>query len=403
MRLHTYHHVLALPGVRTLMILALLARIPVTAAGMALTFHVLGDLHGGYAQAGLVGTAATVATALGAPFTGLLTDRKGLRVSTALGTLVALGFWVAAPFLPYPALLVAAFLGGLVGVGVFSVARQALAALVPEDQRRTAFSIDSMSTELSYMVGPALAIILATQVSPRVSMIVVGTGVVLSGAALWLLNPPTREAEEPGVPDAPAPPRRTWLRGGFVGLLLVAAATTTTLAGTEMAMVAALRQSGHTSATSVVIALWCVYSLLGAFLYGALHRGVPSLFLCGAMAVLSIPIGLVGGQWWAIALALLPAGILCAPSLSSNTTSLSALVPAAARGEAMGIQGSAMTVGMAVGAPLAGWVSDHYGPAWGFAAIGLVGLVLCLAAVPLLRHTLRPARSRVREEIAQPA
>ncbi|MGY0231736.1 MFS transporter [Longispora urticae] len=403
MRLHTYRNVLALPGVRTLMILALLARVPVTAAGMALTFHVLNDLDGGYAKAGLVGTAATVATAIGAPFTGRLTDRRGLRTTTVLGTVIAIGFWTTAPFLPYPALLVAAFLGGLASVPVFSVTRQSLAALVPEDQRRTAFSIDSMSTELSYMVGPALAIVLATQVSARVSMIVVGAGIVVSGVALYLLNPPTREPEEPGLADVPVPPRRTWLRGGFVGLLLVATATTATLAGSEMALVAALRTSGQTNATSVVIALWCVYSLLGAFLYGAMRRGLPSLLLCGAMSVLTLPIGLAGGQWWTLALALLPAGILCAPSLSTNTTALSALVPAAARGEAMGIQGSAMTVGMAGGAPLAGWVSDQHGATWGFAAIGIVGLVLTLAAVPLLRHTLRPAPRPVPEEVPQPA
>ena len=48
--------------------------------------------------------------------------------------------------------------------------RQSIAALVPEDQRRPAYALDSMSVELSFMVGPALAVALATAVSAQTTM-----------------------------------------------------------------------------------------------------------------------------------------------------------------------------------------------------------------------------------------
>lgn len=80
---------------------------------------------------------------------------------------------------------------------------------------------------------------------------------------------------------------------------------------------------------------------------------------------------------------LLPAGLLCAPALAASAHAVSQLVPSGARGEAMGLQNSALTVGLALGAPLAGAVIDASAPAWGFAATGLVGTVLALAVLPV--------------------
>lgn len=57
-----------------------------------------------------------------------------------------------------PLLLAASVPAGLLSLPVFSVIRQCLAALVPVDQRRMGFSLDSMIVEVSYMTGPALAI-----------------------------------------------------------------------------------------------------------------------------------------------------------------------------------------------------------------------------------------------------
>ena len=92
MRLDPYRRVLALPGVRSLVLVALLARVPVIAAGFALTMHVLLDLGRGYAAAGLVGAASTIGSALGAPVLGRFVDRRGLRPMLVI-TAVSLVFF----------------------------------------------------------------------------------------------------------------------------------------------------------------------------------------------------------------------------------------------------------------------------------------------------------------------
>lgn len=92
MTLEPYRRVLALPGVRSLLLVSLLARLPVTAVVVTLTLHVVLDLERGYGAAGLVGAAITAGAALGAPVLGRFVDRYGLRpIVGAVGALVALG------------------------------------------------------------------------------------------------------------------------------------------------------------------------------------------------------------------------------------------------------------------------------------------------------------------------
>src|SRR5919199_1989033 len=113
MRLDQYRAVLRVPGVRSLMLAAMLARVPATAAGVTLTLHVVLDLHGTYAAAGLVGALATIGSAVGAPLLGRMVDRRGLRQMLALTIVAEALFWSVAPVLAYPALLVCAGIGGL--------------------------------------------------------------------------------------------------------------------------------------------------------------------------------------------------------------------------------------------------------------------------------------------------
>lgn len=393
MTLTPYRQTLRLPGIRSLLLVTLFARIPATAASVTLTLHVVQDLGRGYAAAGLVGAAITIGVAIGAPVLGRLTDRHGLRVVLVLTTVVEAAFWAGAHVLPYPLLTVAALVGGFLQLPVFSVARQSIAALVPEEQRRPAFALDAMSVELSFMLGPALAVLLATTVSSRAAMLAIGVGIVGAGLALLVLDPPIRASHEKPSDRGIRVPRRSWLTSRMLTVLATASASTVVLGGTDVAVVASMRATGEVQWTGAVIALWCFYSLLGGFAYGAVRRPVSPLFLLALLAVFTIPVGLGGSSWWLLALSLVLAGSVCAPTLSATADAVSRLAPPSVRGEATGLHGSALTVGLAVGAPLAGAVMDATSPAWGFATTGGLGLVIVLACLPVeLRHRRRAAR-----------
>ncbi|WP_433533396.1 MFS transporter [Micromonospora sp. CA-263727] len=382
-----YREALALPGLRSLLLVAVLARIPLTATGVTLTFYVVQDLGRGYGAAGLVGAAITVGAAIGGPLLGRLVDRRGLRPVLVLTAVAEAIFWATAPMLSYAVLLSAAFLAGALALPIFSVIRQSIAALVPPERRRPAYALDSMSVELSFMIGPALATVGVTTITARTTLYLVGAGIVAAGVVLWLLNPPVRSASEAAHGPQPKIARRQWLTSRLVAVFAVSTAATLVLGGTDVAVIAVLRENGDAGFTGAVLSVWAVASLVGGFAYGAVRRSFSPVALMGALSLCTIPVGLGGGHWWLLCLALVPAGALCAPTIAATSDTVSRLVPAGVRGEAMGLHGSAVTVGIAVGAPLAGAVIDASAPLWGFAVTGAVGALVALAVLPIeLRH-----------------
>lgn len=385
----TYRAILGLPGVAGLIAVAFLARVPASAAAITLTLHVVLTLGHGYAAAGLVGGAATVGMAIGAPLQGRLVDRRGLRTMLALALAAEAVFWGLAPLLGYPALLVGALLGGLLGVPVYSVVRQSLAALVPQPRRRPAFAIDSMSVELSYIIGPAVGTLLALQLSTAVALWVVGAGWVLSGLALWALDPPTRSAGS--ATAGPAPPVREWLDLRLFAALLATSAAVVVVFGTELSMIAGLQSSGQVGWIAVVNAVWCLASLTGGFLYGAARRSYSLFVLVAALGAATLPVAL-SGPWWSYALLLVPAGLLCAPSLAASSETVSTLAPEHARGVVTGLQGSAITLGAAAGTPLAGLLIDVASPAVAILTVGLAG-VAAAGVAGLVARRQRPRQS----------
>ncbi|SEL17238.1 MFS transporter [Nonomuraea pusilla] len=398
MALEPYRRLLRLPGVPTLLLVGLLARVPSTATGMALTLHVAVGLDLGYAKAGLVTTASTIGMAVGSPLSGRFVDRHGLRPVLVVTTLAQAAFWACAWALPFPALVVAALVAGLLALPVFSVIRQCLAAMVPVDQRRMGFTLDSMLVELSYMTGPALAVVGITQFGSGVTMTVIGAGMTLSGVALAVLNPPTRSRSELEQPLTKVP-RREWLTPGFVGLLGTVAAATFVLTATELSLTATINKAGQTEWVGLAVGIWCVYSLVGGFVYGGLSRGFSPLGLIAAMGLLTVPVGLASGDWRWLLLALLPGGLLCAPALSSTVDVISRWVPPAARGEAMGFHGTALLLGGAASAPIAGAIIDSVGPAWAFAVAGLTAVAMVTVALPFWRR--RPVHPPTTQDAVQ--
>ncbi|WP_207129102.1 MFS transporter [Actinocatenispora comari] len=383
-----YRQVLAVPGLAPLLAVSLLARMAITAAGMALTLYVVLGLHLGYAAAGAVPAALTAGLALGGPLLGRLIDRRGLRTALLATVVLQAGFWLAVPVLRYPVLLGAAFVAGLLMVPAQAVTRQAIAALTAGPQRRPAFALESVQGELSYLVGPAAVILAAATLSPATMAWGVGGAIVVGGVAIAALDPPLRAPDE--APAGTAPPRRReWLGRGMVAVLVLAFGTALLLGGIDLAIVATLQQAGQVSWASLVVAVCGLASVTGGLCYGALSRPLPGRLLLGLLGVATVLAGLAHGWPW-LCLAVVGTGLLTAPTLSTVSDAVSRLAPAGVRGEATGLQASAMSAGVALGAPVVGWAVDASVPAAGFAVAGLAGIAAALAGHLLSRRTRRP-------------
>lgn len=404
MHMSQFRDVLTLPGVRSVLVLGFLVRMPMFAAGLVLTVHIVSTLGRSYGEAGLVAAAFTVAIAVSAPWRGRVLDRVGLRRTVLPSLIVNSLAWTAAPFVPYEVVLPLAVVAGLFVVPTFSILRQALIVAVPTERRRTALSLDSVFTEMSFMIGPALGVWAAVTWDTRWTLVALQLASVAAGALLMVVDPPMRSAaaaaEATAAPGASpgtgasvdeVPRRARWLSFHAAAVLAAAAAATLVLAGTDVSIVAALRSTGDEAAIGWVMALWGAGSLIGGLVYGAWHRSIPVVWLLGGLAATTLPVALAGSLV-SLAVLLFVCGFLCAPTITATIDSLSRLVPESSRGEAMGWHGSAMTTGNAIGAPFAGFAIDVGGWQWGFASVSLAGLAVALVGAlgPAIRRRSTP-------------
>jgi MFS family permease len=371
-----YRPVLALPAARAALLLGFFIRIPLFAAGVILTLHVVGTLHRSYGAAGILSTAATIALAVSSPWRGRLLDRKGLRRVVLPSLVVQAVCWSIAPWVDYWWLMALAAIGGLFAVPTFSILRQVLMAAVPEEQRRTALSLDSVCTEFSFMAGPALGVWVATVWDTAISIFVFEWLSIIAGIVLYVLNPAIRGDHEEDA-DATPPPRRSWFGVPVLAVLAAAAATTIVLGGSDVAIVATLRSMDAQQHIGWVLAVWGAGSIVGGLVYGAWHRSVAAFWLLAGLALVTAPVALAANLPMAAVL-LFVSGLFCAPSITATVDTLSRLVPISARGEAVGWHGSSMTAGIALGAPLAGFAIDAGGWQWGFLVVSAVGLLIAV-------------------------
>jgi predicted MFS family arabinose efflux permease len=283
--------------------------------------------------------------------------------------------WSIAPWVDYWWLMGLSALGGLFAVPTFSILRQVLMVAVPEEQRRTALSLDSVCTEFSFMAGPALGVWVATVWDTAISIFVFQWLSIMAGLVLYLLNPAIRTPHEDA--DAVVPPRRSWFGVPVFAVLAASAATTVVLGGSDVAIVATLRAMDAQQHIGWVLAIWGAGSMVGGLVYGAWHRSVPAFWLLGGLALVTAPVALATNLPTAVVL-LFVAGLFCAPAITATVDTLSRLVPTSARGEAVGWHGSSMTAGIALGAPLAGFAIDAGGWQWGFVLVSGVGLVVAV-------------------------
>jgi MFS family permease len=419
-----YRELLAVQPIRRLLFVGMVARIPHSAAGVLLTLHIVLTLEEGYAAAGAAAAVMTIGIAVGAPWRGRRVDTVGLRKALIPSVVSEAVIWSVVPHVSYEWLLPLVFVGGLLTLPIFSVIRQSLGVLADGDQRRTAFALDSIATEMVFMIGPAAGAVVATSGFSVLGLTVVGVSTSLAGLFLIWFNPPTRSATqtEEGEADqrhaaevavvsaapahlqeaaadlVPAGAARAgsgpaglrgrvahnfaWFTATVAAVFAVAAGTGMVLSGTDVGIVAALETGGHQGEIGIVFLFWCAASVIGGLVYGAMHRPVSPILLLLGMAALTIPMGFAHDTWTLAFVSILP-GLLCAPVLSSASEKVADLVAEDRRGEAMGWYGSALTAGVALGAPLAGLFIDGTGPSGGFVAVGAAGVVLCLVGLLL--------------------
>ncbi|MEU6089104.1 MFS transporter [Streptomyces sp. NPDC047085] len=350
---------------------------------------------GSYGAAGAAAAVTGVSMALFAPYSGRLADRYGQRTVLIPGVLVhALsGLSLTALALahaPLWALFAAAVPTGasVPQVGPMVRARWGV-KLQGSPLMTTAAAFESVTDELTFVVGPLLATALCTAVSPAAGLVTEAALTLVGGllfAAQKSTQPPvTGESGHARVRHDSA------LRIPGVRVLVVTFLGIGSVFGGMQVSLAAFTESiGDPGLNGVLYGVFAAGNMLSGIACGAIvWKVAPQRRLLVGYTGLALT---ASALWTAHSVLLLAGlgllvGMCIAPALVTGYTLVESLVPAGARTEAFTWLTGAVALGQAAAVTVAGQLEDRLWDGAGF-LVPMAGTLLALATLVALRSRL---------------
>lgn len=400
-----YSKIFRAPGAKGFAAAGFLARMPMAMAPIGIV-AMLSQAHGEYWLAGAVSATYALTNALLAPQISRLVDRVGqarVLLPTTLVSAIAFALLMLSVNQDWPIwTLYASALAAAIMPSYPAMIRARWTALFRNrPELNTAFAFESAADELVYITGASLSVGLSVALFPEAGMLVSTIAMVLGGLAFIAQRksePPPTSASTRAVSSAI---RQRPVQIIALALIFVGA----TFATAEVGAVAITEAMGEPNAASLVIGVYAVGSFVVGLIVGALNIRMPlQRQLAIAVAVLfvtAIPLPFVTSVPM-LALALFASGIAISPTFITAFGLIERRVPEAMLTEGITWAITGIGIGMALGAFLAGWVVDTFGPAnsfWVSIAATALALTTVLAGQRLLAGGEVPAKG----PICQPA
>jgi MFS family permease len=374
-----------------LLIIAFLARLPAAMAPLGVIVLV-SSVTGSFAQAGIATAALGIGAAVGGPITGWLTDVAGQR---AIGLATAI---VNATALVATALVVLGG-GGVVATAAFAaltgfaspqvgpLSRVRWSALLPRrghsELLPTAMAYEGGADETSYVVGPALVGLL-TLIGPPVLPLAAAAALTIGAAVPFAMHPTAITGRGRSRHPATAHPRSARLPLAAVAVLgVVMTAIGLVFGSTQTGITALAEASGHAGAAGLIYAVLGVGSatagLATAWLPGrfTLDRRLSvfaALLFAGTLVLLAIRgVGVA-------AIAMLILGVAVAPLLVTAYAVAERIAPPARMATVITLLASGTVAGVALGAGVAGPLTQAYGYPAALAVPAFAGALALIAA-----------------------
>ena len=386
-----YLLVLRTPHARPMALAAFVGRLPLSMIGLGSVLLVQ-DYTGSYALGGGVAAAGALATAASGPVIGRLADtfgqRRVLLPVLAVFMVAGVGF-LASVKSGWSLVLVFGFaaLAGACIPPVSSMIRVRWTYLLRGSPRLpTALAMESVLDEFVFIVGPVLVTFLSTT-GHTTSGVVTAFALAFIGSLLFCAQrrtepPPGGHASRQG-PSAMRTP-------GLRVLFVVGAAVGAVLGTLEIALVAFADEVGQRSLSGVLIAGLALGSMVSGIGWGAVHWRTPmhrrQLVALALLTLLSLPLLVISSIWVMIPFVVV-AGVAVSPSLINAFTLTEVLVPKASVTEAFTWIGTALAIGVALGASIAGKIVDASGANAAF-VVATVAAGAATVVVALFQRTL---------------
>ena len=379
---------------RRIIISSILPRLPIGMNALGLTLLVQSQTQS-FTRAGMVSAAYLCALAIQAPIIGRYVDNNGPKaVMMPLAILHALALlllvFAVTSLASLPLMLAAAFLAG----AVFPPVSMTIRAMyrksgMADAQKQTAFAVESVIMECSFILGPLLVSLTMLAGSPALAVLasavlgVLGTWHFSRSGALARWGVVERGVERHWLgPMKISAIRRALLLSFFfaVGIGL-----------NEIALPAFANNSGHPSRVGWFYAAMSIPSAIMGFAYGSRHFSWPlnrqimaaGLWLAGGSALMAF-----STTTWAFMLACAVTGLAFGPMITALSLQLGKLSPSEYSTEAFTWSMTLFMIGLGIGFWAGGGMIEQFGGASSlFACAGLmVVAALCCLAVPEVRN-----------------
>ena len=353
---------------------------------------------GSYGAAGAVAAVTGASMALFAPYSGRLADRRGQRAvlvpGVVLHSLAGLSLTaLALADAPLWALFATAVPTGasVPQIGPMVRARWGV-KLQGTPLMTTAAAFESVTDELTFVLGPLVATALCTVVDPAAGLVTEAALTLLGG----LLFAAQRGTQPVPVLDGHVRVEHvSALRVPGMRVLIVTFLGIGSVFGGMQVSLAAFSESiGEPGLNGVLYGIFAAGNMLSGLVCGALAwKAAPRRRLVVAYTALALT---ASGLWTAHSVVVLAGlgllvGMCIAPALITGYTLVDGLVRAAARTEAFTWLTGAVALGQAAAVTVAGQLEDRLRDGAGF-LVPMAGTVLALAVLVALRSRLVPPR-----------
>src|SRR6185437_9872457 len=137
----------------------------------------------------------------------------------------------------------------------------------------------------------------------------------------------------------------------------------------------------HTDARGfgLLSSMMAVGTMSGALLAASRERPrFNSLLLGAAIFGVGCTLAAIAPGYWLFAAALVVIGVAALTFMNTSNSLMQLSTEPAMRGRVMAIRLAIALGGTPIGAPIVGWVADHFGPRWSLAVAAAAGLAAAL-------------------------
>ncbi|MET8197943.1 MFS transporter [Micromonospora taraxaci] len=268
--LRRYAGVVANRQILAALIGALVARLAQTMSPL-LILLLANQRYGGFAIAGAAAATYGLCASLSGPLIARLAERYGNLVLLIAGILSSTGLLVIV--LPGQSWN---FWAGVVLAGaaippLSATLRATIATTIEDPQERiAAYGLDTVGTEVLFVLGPALVGLVVALSSPTAAL--AGTALLPVAGATTLLIQQRRVPSQESSPDALDAPEQAADRRMLIRLLPWLGVATVQMAAiglVEVALIAVAVRFSSSAASGVVLATWAAGSVVGGLWYGS--------------------------------------------------------------------------------------------------------------------------------------